>query len=135
MQTLFNAVLREPEAALNHLRAYGHLAHVEMNAWMQACRRRTLLAAAALVLAGLCAGFVGLGVMAWALLPATALPLTSGQWVLLCAPATSCALAGIACLVALRQTPVPDPLQHLSRQWQLDASWLTQPQSPREDQT
>lgn len=128
MQTLINAVLREPEAALDHLRSYGHLARVEMSMWMQAWQRRTLLAAAALVLGGLCAGFLGLVLMAWALLPAaTTVPLSAAQWWLLCTPAGVCAIACIACLVALWRTPLPDPLQQLSRQWQLDAGWLLPP--------
>lgn len=123
MQTLLNAVLREPEAALDHLRSYGQLARVELVLLAQAWQRRTLLAAGALVLAGLCAGFLGMVLMAWALVPATS-PLSQAQWLLLCSPAALSALGSIACLLVLRHHPLPDPLQQLSRQWQLDAEWL-----------
>lgn len=127
MQNLINAVLREPEAALDHLRAYGQLARVELVLLMRAWQRRTLLIAGALVLAGLCTGFLGLVLMAWALVPSIASPLSQAQWLLLCTPAGASALGCIACLVALRRNPLPDPLQHLTRQWQLDAGWLLPP--------
>ncbi len=130
MQNLLNAVLREPEAALDHLRSYGQLAGVEMAMWMRAWQRRTLLVAGALVLAGLCTGFLGLVLMACALVPSTAAPLSQAQWLLLCTPAAISALGCIACLVALRCHPLPDPFQHLARQWQLDAEWLL---APRQD--
>lgn len=124
MQNLLNAVLREPEAALDHLRSYGQLARVEMVLLVRTWQRRTLLAAGALVLAGLGTGFLGLLLMAWALVPATMAPLSHAQWLLLCTPAAASALGSLACLVALRRHPLPDPLEQLSRQWQLDAGWL-----------
>lgn len=124
MQNLINAVVREPEAALDHLRAYGQLVRVELVLLAQAWQRRTLLAAGALVLAGLCTGFLGLVLMAWALMPSSLPALSQAQWLLLCTPAAACGLGSLACLLALRRTPLPDPLTHLARQWQLDAGWL-----------
>lgn len=124
MQHLLHAVLREPEAALDHLRAYGRLARVELALLLRAWQRRTLMAAGALVLAGLGAGFSGLVLMAWALVPATLAPLSQAQWLLLCTPAAASWLGSLACLVALRRHPLPDPLEQLARQWQLDAGWL-----------
>lgn len=127
MQNLINAVVREPEAALEHLRAYGQLARVELVLLARAWQRRTLLSAGALVLAGLCAGFLGLVLMAWALMPSSLPALSQAQWLLLCTPAAACGLGSLACLFALRRTPLPDPLMHLCRQWQLDAGWLLPP--------
>ena len=127
MQTLLNAVLQEPEAALDHLRAYAQLARVELALTAQAWRRRTLLIATGLVLAGLCTGFLGFVLMAWALLPPSWPPLSALQWALLVTPAAACGLGALACLVALGLTPEPDPWSQLARQWQLDAGWLLPP--------
>lgn len=121
MQTMLNAVLRHPGAALQHLRAYGRLAHIELTLVLQAWQRRTLLIAGALVCVGVCAGFLGMVLMAWALVPS---PLSAHQWLALLTPAGLAALLGGACLIAWHRTPMPDPLEHLSRQWQLDAGWL-----------
>lgn len=129
MHHLLNAVLRQPDAALNHLRSYGLLAHTELTLLLQAWQRRTLLVAGALVCAGLSTGFLGLMLMAWALVP---LPLSAGQWLALSTPAALAALGALACLIAWQRSPLPDPLLHLSRQWQLDASWLL-PAPERED--
>jgi len=126
MPHLLHTVLRHPDAALQHLRAYGQLAQAELSLLAQAWQRRTLLAAGALLCAGLSVGFLGLLVMAWALVPA---PLTGAQWLALSAPAAFTALAGIACLVGWQHSPLPDPMQELARQWALDASWLL-PQQP-----
>lgn len=131
MQNLFNAVLREPEAALEHLRSYGQLAGVELVMLMRAWQRRTLLVAGALVLAGLSTGFMGMVLMAWALVPTTSAPLSESQWLLLCTPAALSALGCLACLVTLRRHPLPDPFMHLARQWQLDAQWLLPPSQDR----
>lgn len=125
MQNLLNVVLRHPDAALDHLRAYGHLAGVELSEWLQAWQRRTLLTAMALVLAALCAGFLGLAVMAGALVST---PLSVAQWLAVGAPAALSALGSLGCLVALRCQPLPPPLEQLSRQWQVDAEWLLPPQ-------
>jgi hypothetical protein len=128
MQTLLNAVLRQPEAALDHLRSYGELAHVEFKLWMQAWRRRALLWVAALLFATLGIGFLGLMLMAWALLPSlTATSLSATQWLALSAPAAFTMLASLACLVAGWCHPLPEPMHHLTRQWQLDAGWLLRP--------
>lgn len=128
MQNLLNAVLRQPEAALDHLRSYGELAHVELSLWMQAWRRRAMLWVAALLFAGLGLGFLGLMLMAWALLPSlTATSLSATQWLALSAPAAFTMLASLACLVAGWRLPLPEPMHHLSRQWQLDAGWLLRP--------
>lgn len=125
MQNLLNAVLRQPEAALDHLRSYGELAHVELMLLMQAWRRRALLLAGALLCAGLSVGFLGLMLMAWALVPAlTSTPLSATQWVALGTPAALTTLGGLACLLARWRSPLPEPMQHLTRQWQLDAGWL-----------
>lgn len=125
MQNLLNAVLRHPEAALDHLRSYGELAHVELMLMMQAWRRRALLLAGALLCAGLSVGFLGLMLMAWALVPAlTSTPLSATQWLALGTPAALTTLAGLACLLARWCSPVPEPMRHLIRQWQLDAGWL-----------
>lgn len=130
MQNLINAALREPEAALDHLRSYGQLARIEVLTLLQAWRRRTLLTAGALILAGLSFGFLGLLAMACALLPAGSLELSQVQWALLCAPAALSAAGALACLLAMRRTHLPDPLEQLGRQWQLDAAWLS---APRQD--
>lgn len=125
MQHLINAVLRHPDAALNHLRSYGQLANAELNLATQVWQKRLLLTAGALVSGGLAVGFIGLLSMAWALVPGTlGAPLSPLQWLALCAPAVLSAAACLTCLLALRGTPAPTPLQHLTRQWQLDASWL-----------
>lgn len=125
MQNLLNAVLRQPDAALDHLRSYGELAQVELSLLMQAWRRRALLLAGALLCAGLSAGFLGLMLMAWALVPSLAsAPLSATQWLALSAPAALTSLAALACLLAWWRHPVPQPMHHLARQWQLDAGWL-----------
>lgn len=127
MQTLLNAVFQEPEAALDHLFAHAKLARVELALAAQAWRRRALLMATALVLGGLCAGFLGFVLMAWALLPPGWPPLSALQWALLVSPAALCGLGAFACLVAFVRTPEPDPWGQLARQWQLDAGWLLPP--------
>ena len=43
MQHLLHAVLREPEAALDHLRAYGQLARVELVLLLRAWQHITRL--------------------------------------------------------------------------------------------
>lgn len=121
MPHLLNAVLQHPAAALRHLRAYGQLAQIELTLFAQAWQRRALLAAGALLCAGLSIGFLGLLVMAWALAPS---PLSGTQWLAVCAPAAFTTLAGIACLVAWQCSPLPDPIKHLAQQWQIDATWL-----------
>ena len=60
MQHLLNAVLRHPDAALNHLRSYGQLASAELSLATQVWQRRLLLTAGALVSGGLAVGFIGL---------------------------------------------------------------------------
>lgn len=128
MQNLLNAVLRQPDAAFEHLRSYGALAQLEFTLLMQAWRRRALLLALALLCAGLSAGFLGLLLMAWALVPSlTSAPLSAMQWLALAAPAVLTTLTALACWVAWRCSPAPDPMQHLARQWQLDAGWLLPP--------
>lgn len=128
MQHLLNAIVRHPDAALNHLRSYGQLASAELDLAMQVWQKRLLLTAGALVCGGLAAGFIGLLLMAWALVPGTLGPLLGPlQWLALTAPAALSAATCLACLLALRATPAPVPLQHLRRQWQLDASWLLPP--------
>lgn len=128
MQNLLNAVLRQPEAALDHLRSYGELAHVELSLWMQAWRRRAMLWVAALLFAGLGIGFLGLLLMAWALLPSlNTTSVSTAQWVALCAPSVVTSLASLACAVAGWRHPLPEPMHHLTRQWQLDAGWLLRP--------
>ncbi len=134
MQHLINAVLRHPDAALNHLRSYGQLASAELNLATQLWQRRLLLTAGALVGGGLAVGFIGMLSMAWALVPGTWGALLSPlQWLALCAPAAFSAAACLACLLALRGTPAPTPMRHLARQWQLDASWLLPPAPDNRD--
>lgn len=125
MPTLLSATLRHPDAALNHLRAYGQLASAELTLAAQVWQRRLLLSVGALVSGGLAIGFIGLLLMAWALVPGALGPLWSPlQWVLLSAPAALSVASCLACVLALRATPSPAPLRHLQRQWQLDATWL-----------
>lgn len=125
MPHLLNAVLRHPDAALSHLRAYGQLASAELTLATQVWQKRLLLSAGALVSGGLAIGFMGLLLMAWALVPGALGPLWSPlQWVLLSAPAALSGATCLACVLALHATPAPAPLQHLQRQWQLDATWL-----------
>lgn len=121
MDTLLNAVLHHPGAAMDHLRAYGQLASAEMTVAMRAWQRRALCVAGAIACGALTFGFLGIALMAWALWP-TALSVT--QWLAVGAPATISALACITCLALLHRLPAPTPLRHLSRQWQLDVGWL-----------
>lgn len=125
MPPLLNAALRHPEAALNHLRAYGQLASAELTLALQGWQRRLLLSVGAFVSGGLAIGFLGLLLMAWALVPdALGQPWSPHQWLMLSAPAALSVASCLACVIALRAVPPTAPLQHLQRQWQLDASWL-----------
>lgn len=134
MSHLLNAVLRHPDAALNHLRAYGQLASAELSLAMQGWQKRLLLSVGALLSGGLAIGFLGLLLMAWVLVPGTLGPLWSPQqWLLLSAPAALSAAACLACWLTLRAVPPPAPLEHLQRQWQLDASWLLPSQTEQPD--
>lgn len=125
MPTLLSATLRHPDAALNHLRAYGQLASAELTLAAQIWQRRLLLSVGAIVSGGLAIGFLGLLLMAWALVHGALGPVWSPlQWVLLSTPAALSGATCLACVLALRATPSPAPLRHLQRQWQLDATWL-----------
>jgi uncharacterized membrane protein YqjE len=110
----------QPELLAEHVAAYAELASAEAAEAGAALKRRTLLGAAAAVLALLGLIFSGTAALLLAVVPLIDMPL---PWLLLAVPALPLAAAA-GCAFALRRRPSAKSFVHLREQVAADTALL-----------
>ncbi len=115
---LLHLLATQPSLLAEHAQAYAELISQEFAATTAFAKRQAILYVAMLCLASVSLVFVGMAVLAWAVVPVERMHL---PWALVLLPVPT-ALAAVACMLAARQVGRPRGLGEVARQ--VKADWV-----------